>query len=216
MVGISYRLPMQTYPKQFHTVLQFTPGVITPSTYLLFDLDGTIVDTNEANELAYLHAIASVVHMDRAKRVTGAKRITRETLHKLVPNLTPKEYRKIVNLKTKIYPLYLRFTQPNRSVIGIIERYAKTNPIVLATKSYAARADLLLRYYGLLNHFDRRYYKETYGGKDDKYRYILNDLGISPRHVVLFENDWDEIRSALHLGMPTHHIHYQTKGETDV
>jgi len=175
-------------------------------TYLLFDLDGTLIDTDKANFLSYQEAVKNVKNIDLKLIYNSYERFTREKLNLMIPNLTVQEYKKIVKLKTNIFQKNLKYTVLNTSIFQILDKFSKTNKIILATNSHKIKANLLLNYYNLFNLFDKKYYKESYMNQDNKYQYIINDLNINLNDIIIFEDNYNEICKALDLGISSENI----------
>jgi len=158
-------------------MINYLKEIVTNKTYLIFDLDGTLIDTDEANFLSYQEAIKNIKNIDLKSIYNSSERFTREKLNLVIPNLTVQEFKKIVELKTNIFQKNLKYTVLNTPIFQIIDKFSKTNKIILATSSHKIKADLLLNRYDLFNLFDKRYYKESYINQNNKYQYL------TPRHL---------------------------------
>lgn len=190
--------------------------IITDKTYLIFDLDGTLIDTDEANFLSYQEAIKKVKNIDLKSLYKNNERFTREKLNLIVPNLAVEEFEKIIEIKTNLFYKYLQNTKLNTSILEIIKKISKTNKIILATNGHKIKANLLLKHYGLFDLFDKKYYKENYThSENNKYKYILDDLNATPNSVVIFEDNQYEIKKAILLNVPSKNIINLKKGEND-
>jgi len=64
--------------------------IIMDKTYLIFDLDGTIINTDEANFLSYREAVDKIKTIDLNLLYKKNERFTREKLPLVIPNLTKK------------------------------------------------------------------------------------------------------------------------------
>lgn len=170
---------------------------------LIFDLDGTLVDTDNANFLAYKEAILNIKELDLAQFDSNTVRFTREKLRKIIPNTTELEFKEIIDIKDKVFHKYLNETKINIEYLEFIKQYSKTNKIILATNSSKARAELILRFYDLVNIFDFIFYKEDYNDyKVGKYEYVLNSLKLDPKSVMIFDNEQLELTNAHIAGVP--------------
>lgn len=189
-----------------NSMINYLKEIITDKTYLIFDLDGTLIDTDEANFLSYQEAIKNIKNIDLKSIYNSSERFTREKLNLMIPNLTAQEFKKIVELKTNIFQKNLKYTVLNTSIFQIMDKFSKTNKIILATSSHKIKADLLLNHYNLFNLFDKKYYKESYVNQDNKYQYITNDLNINFNDIIIFEDNYNETCKALDLGILSENI----------
>lgn len=178
---------------------------ITDSHLLVFDLDGTLVNTDMVNYLAYKEAIQQILGVDLAIAHNKNERFTREKLFLVVDNLTDLQYKKIIKMKNAMYHKYLSQSNVNASVVNIIERFINTNKIILATSGRKNRAVMVLQHHGLTNIFDYMFFKEDYNQKS-KFLHVINYFGVSSNLIFVFENDNDEIRKAIVSGVPSRNI----------
>lgn len=174
---------------------------------LMFDLDGTLVNTNYANFLSYKKAVQQVTKLNLNWTYYPKERFTRKTLKEVLPKLSQLKYEKIIGLKDKIYFEYLDKTELNTLIVKILKKYAKTNKIVLVTNSCKERAMMVLKYHKLMDIFDNKFYKDDKDNEEiSKFKYVLNCLEILPTSVVIFENEKSEIDTAILSGIPTENI----------
>ena len=174
---------------------------------LIFDLDGTLVNTDEVNLLAYKDAIQKILDIDLALLHENEERFTREKLCSIIPNLQSQEYEKIIEMKNSVYENYLHKSKVNIFVLKIIDKFSKTNKIILATNSHKDRANMVLRYHGLTNSFDNIFYKEDYKNQRNKFEHVFSCLNIyDPSLALIFEDDVNEISKAKLLGIPDENI----------
>lgn len=174
---------------------------------LIFDLDGTLVNTDEVNLLAYKFAIQKIANLDLALLHENEERFTREKLYSIIPNLQSQEYEKIIEMKNSVYENYLHKSKVNNFVLKIIDKFSKTNKIILATNSHKDRANMVLRYHSLINLFDNIFYKEDYKKQINKFEHVFSYLNIyDPSLALIFEDDVNEVLKAKLLGIPDKNI----------
>ena len=84
--------------------------VIKKDTVLFFDMDGTLVDTDYANFLAYQQAISEIVESDLNIEYDPNFRWNRSSLKNVLPFLSETEYHRIVEKKKNyIITIYMKF-----------------------------------------------------------------------------------------------------------
>ena len=180
--------------------LQIINIKINPDTILIFDMDGTLVDTNFANFLSYKKAILSVTKSDYNLTYKPNNRFNRNKLKKAVPNLIESEYERIIQEKEEYYKDFLPETKLNKHIADILFKYSKTNKTVLVTNCRQDRASETLDYHGLTDKFSKLFFRQfnANGSKINKFQYAITALGISPGLVIAFENEETEIADAKH------------------
>lgn len=177
--------------------------VITKNTVLFFDMDGTLVDTDYANFLAYQQAISEIVEFDLNVEYDPNLRLNRNSLKIVAPFLSETEYRGIIEKKEEIYHNYLHEIQVCKEQVSVVFEYAKSNKIILVTNSYSNRAMIILNYLGLTEYFDEIFCQESMNANNqvNKFQNAIEKLGISPDRITAFENEESEILLAIKAGI---------------
>lgn len=181
---------------------------IDKDTTLLFDMDGTLVDTDFSNFLSYKNAIQSVVGLGKEILYNPNERFNRTTLKSIFPNVTETEYIKIIEIKEEIYKGYLQETKLNVPVVNFLMQYYKTNKTVLVTNCREDRALMTLNYHNLTDKFSNLFFREISNNKirTNKFKNAISSLKILPQNIIVFENEEQEIEDAILAGVLTDNI----------
>lgn len=178
-----------------------------PPRALLVDLDGTLVDTGEANYLAYAEALAPFgVAVDRSpwNEMTEGRN-WRQFLPALLENVPGGDPDAVAARKAEIYPLLLRHSIVNEALAARIARRGPLCRSALVTTASAANAAAVLRHHGLEGLFD----VVVTGGDverhkpfPDAYRLAAERLGVAPDECLAFEDSDVGMAAAAAFGAP--------------
>jgi len=174
--------------KEFNRIYR---SKINAKTVFIFDMDGTLVNTDTANRNAYFEAVQQVCHITPFP-VTG--RMTRESLK--YSRLDEMQINQICEVKKNLYAQYL-----NQTILlpaaDILQQYAHKYRTILATKADRRRAEETLSYHNLSECFTDAFYKDDFQSTTNKYQHIIETLDLDPTNIVVFENEDIEIQNAI-------------------
>jgi beta-phosphoglucomutase-like phosphatase (HAD superfamily) len=181
---------------------------VNEETVFFFDMDGTLVNTDFANFLSYQSAINTVFGTVNDIEFYPNERFNRTVLKRDFPNLNEKKYNDIVRLKEHYYSENLSQTKLINETYKILEKYSKSNTTVLVTNCREERAVITLNYHNLIDKFTHIFFRTSID-KDsyiNKFENALINLKISPKFVLVFENETAEIEDAIKAGIPITNI----------
>jgi beta-phosphoglucomutase len=174
---------------------------------LLVDLDGTLVDTAEANFAAYRAALGEYgVNLTREWwDANGFGRNWREFLPALLDgnsNVAPAE---VAARKTDLYPNYVAATLVNEPLVRLIRLLKASLRVALVTSASRSAAALLLEVHDLRSLFD-----EVVTGDDVTvhkpaplaFTLAAERLGVRPDECMIIEDSEAGIAAAAAFGAP--------------
>lgn len=176
---------------------------------VLCDLDGTLIDTDYANYVAYRRAVREVTQLDHQIEFTRGERVNRETVASQLPSLTDVQLERIVALKMEYFREHLPDTKVNDELVDFLRRCKTTNMTVLVSTCREHRAIETLRYHGLLELFSQLLCREQLLVQPEsinKYAGAMLLLGVEPNSVLVCEGEAEDIEKAVHAGIPRKNI----------
>ena len=162
---------------------------------LLCDLDGTLVETDNANFLAYQEAIEKVIGV-RIEPKEG--RFTKENICEECPQISNNELSAVVKCKNDVFQKYLGETIPNVDIIEMVEQMSLKCQVILCSNSNSRRGNEVLAYHNLDRLFDEKYYNIL---PLNKYAKVLSLYNLASKDVLVLENDEADISDALKVGI---------------
>lgn len=176
-----------------------------------FDLDGTLVNTYQADYLAYRDAVQEAVGKEliEAKYAAlhgmeiGAK------LAMLFPGLVDDEVTAIRQSKKKHYPKYVHLTEANNGLIGFLAQLSKHQLCALVTTAKSENVGHVLKHHNLLQFFTHIVCGDdvtAHKPDPEAYHLALQKAGLQPHEVLAFEDSDSGIKSAEAAGIPVVHI----------
>jgi beta-phosphoglucomutase len=175
---------------------------------ILCDLDGTLVDTDYANYLAYRLAVFEVTR-GKIQLIYDEKRVTRRRLNKLMPTLTDAQLKEIALLKMNYFTQFLSVTRLNTMLASLIAEHSLKNDIVLLTYCRERRATAILEYYKLLKYFNKLICREVLSrnAAPNKYETAIRITGMHRESIIVFDNDHSGVAAAVDAGIPGANIY---------
>ena len=172
------------------------------SKIIIVDLDGTLIDTDLANNLAYKEAIKDVLNNKYAFSF-DVNRITRKDIKNNI--IHHKYYEKIITIKNIYYEQFLDRTRVNKNLLTVLYNIP-TEKLILATRGGKRRALQLLEYHNIKDYFYLLYFKEDFKN-ELKVKFLSDFLNIEYKDIFIIEDSEDEINSSISIGFPVNNIY---------
>jgi HAD superfamily hydrolase (TIGR01509 family) len=174
---------------------------------VLVDLDGTLVDTAEANYQAYRDALAEAgVSISRdAFLEISAGRNWRQFLPTLLEGASEAQAEQVAARKAAIYPGKLPLSRVNEGLVRFIEAVRPACKTALVTTASAANAVAVLQAHDLQRLFDLIVSgSDVARHKPDPEAYILaaRRLEVEPTACLIIEDSAIGVASARAFGAP--------------
>lgn len=177
-----------------------------------FDLDGTLVDTHEANFYAYHEAIKSVKGIDMNAQLRDRIKLGESShtfLPELINDLTENELDTINAEKKKYYPKHLDKSSLNESLVGFLKKLSEHYTTVLVTTAKRTNAESVLKFHELDSFFTYSIYGDdvqVMKPHPEAYLKALEITGLKASEVIAFEDSNKGIEAATAAGINTIHI----------
>jgi HAD superfamily hydrolase (TIGR01509 family) len=176
-----------------------------PVQALLFDLDGTLVDTREANFAAYRDAFAESGHELTPEQFVGTwGRDSRDFIPDLLPGIDPGGVDTIRRAKSRLYAELLHQTAANDALIAFLRLVAPTHRTALVSTAKSGNGKQILETHGLTPLFDVVVWgDEVTRSKPDPEGYLkaLELLGADASASLAFEDSETGRQAALAAGL---------------
>jgi len=171
-----------------------------------FDLDGTLVNTYEADFLAYQDAILevtgfSITQPDFAK--TNGKEM-RYKLAELTPGISEDKILQIGAQKKLHYAKYLHLTIPNKPLIAFLQAQARDQKAVLVTSAKRHNATMVLKAHSLIGHFSEMIFGDDISNPKphpEPYLLALKRMDLRSDEALAFEDSDTGALSATAAGI---------------
>lgn len=177
-----------------------------------FDLDGTLVNTHEANFRAYKQAVHEVTGhqlsddlMERIKAGESSK----EFLPSLLPNISDEHVDAINTRKKEVYPSHLHASELNVFLSTFLQQMSEDYVTALVTTAKKDNAEAVLAAHNIDTYFDFKIFGHDVAEmkpSPEAYNLALEKSGLTADEVIAFEDSQKGINAATAAGIRTVHI----------
>lgn len=175
----------------------------------VFDLDGTLVETDSANSAAYRTALRIY---GKGGLADMCGRITSHVVRATFGEVSASDMDEIVRAKADAYARELWRTRLGPAAFAlrrVLRNRTAFGKVVLLTDSNERRAHETLRFHGLDTCFDEFVCN---GGVGDKYANYFKNFDTDPKDSVVWENEWGMACSAIVAGVCPENVNIRKAG----
>lgn len=172
---------------------------------LLFDLDGTLIHTQEANLNAYNFALLEYglkFSSEEFKSTNGMD--SREFLVRIFPHLTNPEIDKIREIKASVYHKFFLSTYLNKTLSNLIDSSLGDKRLGIVTTGKKLNVLEILEFHNIKEKFDLIVTgDDTVNPKPspDPYLKAIEILDLLPSQILVFEDSQIGCNSAIAAGL---------------
>jgi beta-phosphoglucomutase len=181
-------------------------------TALLFDLDGTLFDSTQANVVAYTKAFADAgVTFDEAKyrKLFGLR--FDEMVDAIAPDTNKEKRATIKSRKAVHYKENMQLITANDGLLALLKSVRATHKIALVTTASRANVESLLTFF----HYSANLFDTIITGEDvtngkpdpECYTIAMQRLNVSADQCCIFEDSEVGIKAALGAGARVIQVH---------
>lgn len=176
--------------------------------YVFFDMDGTLIETDFANFLAYSKAINIVLKSESTISYNPNHRFDKNRLEECLRGLSEFQYRRIVQIKNELNVEFLNKTYANKNLVRQLINLSRKKRVYLVTNASSARAKMTISFHGLESYFCGMICKDNRPANVNKYLHAVEHLCAAPKKIVVFENEKKEITNAALAGIYPSNIYH--------
>ena len=179
---------------------------------LLFDLDGTLCDTDRLHYRAYRRLLTdfdrSITLEHYKARIMGAPNDA--IMRDLFPDLEVAQHQELADRKEILFREAVTVLEPTRGLAALLDWCkARGMPVAVVTNAPRLNAELMLQGLGLAGRIDALVLgEELERAKPDPLPYAtaLKQFGVAPHRALAFKDSLPGIRSATGAGVTTYGI----------
>lgn len=172
---------------------------------LLFDLDGTLIHTQEANLEAYNFALMEFgldISLENFKLTNGVD--SRQFLEEYFPELTMAEINTIREIKASVYHKFFSKTYLNLVLANFIESAVGVKRLGIVTTGKKMNTIEILEYHKIRDKFDVIITgDDTLNPKPSPEPYLkaIENIKVHPSQILVFEDSQVGCESAIAAGL---------------
>lgn len=172
---------------------------------LFFDMDGTLVDTLDANIEAYTKAVKEIDRSLTRKMYVSTYGMRVDAFLKLYfPDISDAEIEIVKQTKAKLYPSYLHLAKPNHQLINFVRTLRDSHTTALVTMAQINNAKSVIEATNIGDLFDFIISGDSVKNAKphpESYLLALEKAKLKANEVVAFEDSKSGIDAAKAAGI---------------
>lgn len=174
-----------------------------------FDLDGTLVNTHEANFYAYKQAVRETMSQDLGQELKVKIKQGESSdnfLPTLVSGIGTDQLSAIQKKKKEVYPKHLHMSEVNEFLSSFLAQMSQHYVTVLVTTAKKESAEAVIATHNIAQYFDFCIFGEDVKQakpSPEAYNLALERAKLHPDEVIAFEDSEKGVQAALSAGIQT-------------
>lgn len=164
-------------------------------------MDGTLIHTDNANNIAYKLAIRDVLGEIPDDLFNNNYRIRQVDVRNAIKNISEEQFNQIVTYKNEYYKKNLSATYLIDNVVDLLKLHHKTHKCILVSDACCDRVMQTLEYFNLKNKFYAIITKEDCIDNKNKFTSAISKFKLNPDELWVFEDEQENIDKALKLNV---------------
>ena len=164
-------------------------------------MDGTLINTDNANNIAYKLAIREVLGEVPDDLFNNVYRIRQVDVRNIIKNISEEQFSQIVTYKKEYYKKNISATYLIDNVVDLLKLHHKTHKCILVSDACSDRVIQTLEYFNLKNIFYAIITKENCIDNENKFTSAIRKFKLNPDEIWVFENEQENIEKALELNV---------------
>lgn len=183
------------------TKLQELRLLISSTDVVLFDMDNTLVNTDNVNNLSYKSAIHQVLGQTYDDLFNECIRINRIDVKNKLYWISDEQFNEIISIKSTLYRKHIAQTLLIPEVANFLKSASSSNRCILVSNACSDRVNQTLDFYNLKEYFYAIITKEDCIDNKNKFTSAISKFKLNPDELWVFEDEQENIEKALELNV---------------
>ena len=176
--------------------------ILIPQTdVIFFDMDNTLVNTDNVNNLSYKSAIHQVLGQTYDNLFDEFARINRIDVKDKLYWISDEQFNEIISIKSTLYRKHIAQTLLIPKVVNFLKSVSSSNKCILVSNACSDRVNQTLDFYNLKEYFYAIITKDDCIDWCNKFKTAIDLFSLDPTNIWVIEDEWTNINEALKLNI---------------